>query len=966
MLLKNKNIKKFNKGRIIRRHEISDFENPFKYSVRDIQKKVQSQYKPYEYDSTYLNKKDHCDPDDKSFNLQKHQMFVAEYSKNVTNMLVFHGLGSGKTCTSIAAAELHKFYSVAGEQLYEKLSEKEMFKVIICCPANLEMTYREELLGKCSSQVLINDKPQSYKTKEESKMIDMLRDEISYNLEEVKLNKNNKSKIKQLQAENKRNQTRITELLKKQFSSVRKNYEILSHDKFKNKLFKTSGAVGNPGELLTRAVEKENDISWLTRPNTLLIIDEVQNIVSINKGVLYQQFNRALRNYIHPNTRIILLTATPMFNRPIELGLTMNLLNPRLSFPSEEKAFNELFNIDTNEGIVHTPKLFKHFLNGYVSYFSGGNPEAYPYVIQTRVESELSRDQLEYYKTELMKDIKTYTKPRDIIGWLPDDPEMGTSKGIKLFPNARQALMVNKKDLLMKELAKLSKESDNRNKLTLIKAHSTKFHKVVTISLKSRRPVFIYTSLVVQGVKPLFSIFRHLGYKTFGSDTKEGDRIVAFSHGGTPQEERKRIIDAVNNKEIDVLISTVTEGISLKGLEQIHIVEPWWNLSRGRQIAARGVRFKSHCGVPPEERYVQIFNHIACLPEKASNLGIMGEISEHIRSVMGDLYVRPEDEDKNRKMKNLSLNQFGNLTIDQVMLKSAERKAVILTQMENLLKDSAVDKNLNKNANVIQLSEYYLPDLKKFNKYHLMYKNQLNGDLYRIDTKTPKILVNEDEILSMKYTGFHNKSQLKLYKTTLEIKNKAYIFPNIGKIKPGTVHLEIFNSNSNSNSESDESFLTAAHFKRIYNHPETEIIRNLHRNAFSKKLAAGSKRELETCIRKMADNKGILSKEPKEREDILQAFMKLNPKENSKEIKKLQNKLIIVDLRKLISEELCNKIILISENSLTMKACKKMKWKTLYKTLKELSKTKTSKTKSSKTKSSKTKSSNTKSSNTKK
>ena len=58
--------------------------------------------------------------------------------------------------------------------------------------------------------------------------------------------------------------------------------------------------------------------------NTLLIIDEVQNMISMN-GTFYKSLQKVVDSS-DDSLKIILLSATPMFDRPVEIALTLNLL----------------------------------------------------------------------------------------------------------------------------------------------------------------------------------------------------------------------------------------------------------------------------------------------------------------------------------------------------------------------------------------------------------------------------------------------------------------------------------------------------------------------------------------------------------------------------------------------------------------------------------------------------------------
>ena len=73
-----------------------------------------------------------------------------------------------------------------------------------------------------------------------------------------------------------------------------------------------------------------------------------------------------------------------------------------------------------------------------------------------------------------------------------------------------------------------------------------------------------------------------------------------------------QIINNNNNKygeEVKVIIGTKTtgEGLDFKRIRQVHILEPWYNLSRIDQIIGRAARNCSHIDLPKTERNVEIF-----------------------------------------------------------------------------------------------------------------------------------------------------------------------------------------------------------------------------------------------------------------------------------------------------------------------------------------------------------------------
>ncbi len=74
----------------------------------------------------------------------------------------------------------------------------------------------------------------------------------------------------------------------------------------------------------------------------------------------------------------------------------------------------------------------------------------------------------------------------------------------------------------------------------------------------------------------------------------------------------------LNGEKIKVvLISQAgSEGLDFKAIRQVHILEPWYNLSRIEQIIGRGVRNGSHKDLPFEKRNVEIFLHGTLLKNK--------------------------------------------------------------------------------------------------------------------------------------------------------------------------------------------------------------------------------------------------------------------------------------------------------------------------------------------------------------
>lgn len=73
--------------------------------------------------------------------------------------------------------------------------------------------------------------------------------------------------------------------------------------------------------------------------------------------------------------------------------------------------------------------------------------------------------------------------------------------------------------------------------------------------------------------------------------------------------EQNRIVENFNTGKTKVLIlhPEITEGISLKGARQMHVLEPVLSNTALNQIIGRTVRYRSHADLPESERHVDIY-----------------------------------------------------------------------------------------------------------------------------------------------------------------------------------------------------------------------------------------------------------------------------------------------------------------------------------------------------------------------
>ena len=145
-----------------------------------------------------------------------------------------------------------------------------------------------------------------------------------------------------------------------------------------------------------------------------------------------------------------------------------------------------------------------------------------------------------------------------------------------------------------------------------------------------------------------------------------------------------------------ILISQAgAQGLDLKNIRQVHIMEPFWHEVRIKQIIGRAVRYESHIDLPVKDRTVNVFRYISIFTKEQEN--------EFINMLSG-----PKE-------------QREKITSDQYVQDIAFKKEEIIKETLKLMKESAVDCELNKHFNepdieCIKLGDSntisYYPDIK--------------------------------------------------------------------------------------------------------------------------------------------------------------------------------------------------------------------------------------------------------------
>jgi hypothetical protein len=298
------------------------------------------------YDGTIYDVEKYADVlNNAEYELLPQQAFVRNFMSFQTpynSLLLFHGLGSGKTCSAIGVCEEMRYY----------LKQMGISKdIIIVASPNVQDNFKLQLFDE-----------------RKLKEVDGIWT-IKGCLGNKLLKEINPTGMKGLKKE------KIIQQVK---SLINSSYQFVGYLQFSNEIARHAD-FDNPNlsqEAKTRNLQNIYN-------NSLIVIDEVHNIrisddnenKNVAKNLMY------LVNVVD-NLRLLLLSATPMFNSYKEIIWLINLMNmnDRRGIVSIADIFdkNGDFKKDKEDNDIGMDMLIRK-VTGYVSYVRGENPYTFPF-----------------------------------------------------------------------------------------------------------------------------------------------------------------------------------------------------------------------------------------------------------------------------------------------------------------------------------------------------------------------------------------------------------------------------------------------------------------------------------------------------------------------------------------------------------------------------------------------------------
>jgi hypothetical protein len=318
--------------------------------------------------------------------------------------------------------------------------------------------------------------------------------------------------------------------------------------------------------------------------------------------------------------------------------------------------------------------------------------------------------------------------------------------------------------------------------------------------------ILIYSSYIDGGLIPMALALEEMGFTRFGknakplfkepptaivdvSKSKKGFKPARYAMitgdkrlSPNNDDDIKKITSDNNiyGEEVKVILLSQagSEGLDFKAIRQIHILDPWYNVSRIEQIIGRGVRNFSHKDLPFEDRNVQIFLYGTLLSnrkEEAADLYIyrnseikaikIGKVTRILKQISVDCHI---NHDQTQLTTGNFIEKLGdNARVEQILSNHIAIKDFLVGDVDNSAtcdyQSCAIDCEPANTSEII--------DDTKDNKFKL---NETYNETF--------MLVNSDKIIQRIRRLFNDKQDGRFFylkKTLMSLIKQEHSYPTV-------------------------------------------------------------------------------------------------------------------------------------------------------------------------------------------
>ncbi len=693
--------------------------------------------------STWKPRGDPCD-DDGTFEVTPVQRFVSNFMSPKTpymSALLFHGVGVGKTCAAIQIAEAW-------------LSEFPRKEVLIVAPPTIQQGFYRTIFDVSRVKIGQDNEPNT---------TTQCTGDIYMRLSNT-LFERDPERIQKLVNKQIRRRYKLFGYISfaNYIKTALKGIPYAASDEQKEQLKKEKIRGQFSGRLLL--IDEAHNLRDLAEE----VADEQPQTPGGKAEKSDAEGGKQLTPYLRDVLRFseglkyVMLTATPMYNTYKEIIFVLNLLllNDKKATITESDVFDVTGNI-TEKGI----RLLSYISQRYVSFMRGENPISFPvrlfpqgipkltsYPSKSPSGTEINEQSKSYYNhlpivpITLQGDILQATTA--FMRVLPPGKGLSTfvvnnliNAGNFIVPAKTSGADINELDSNNEEVSTITtsledlklrtnneclwtvfnKESSGGEMRVRAKKeggarwlgedqlanYSPKYAFLINKARTCDGVLFAYTRFVNTGAFALALALEANGYSPYGRKSgflangiqtpggrqcalcpeRERNHPANSGHTFTPayygiltgdkqispkNEETIRAQRALNNADgskMKIIIGSqiASEGVDLRFVRETHVIDGWFHLNKTEQILGRAIRYLSHCALPKEKRNNTVYLYAGVIP--------------------------PENPLGKRE------------TVDLYSYRYGFSKAVLVGNVTRIMKQAAIDCNLNNKAIVIQGQE---------------------------------------------------------------------------------------------------------------------------------------------------------------------------------------------------------------------------------------------------------------------
>lgn len=627
----------------------------------------------------------------KDFEKTSYQYFISSYISSRTpyrGVLLYHGVGVGKTCSSITLAEgfltSHSINEEAKIWVIMPLALKTSFKDQIFSLATDTSNF-EQLAKQCTGDLYI-------------KLAQVLREGNKENIL--------KSKIKNL---------------------LKSRYKLFTYEGFATFIeneYIAKGKIVKDKVIIVDEAHNIRSMVGAAAANANGNLDEAAGTSSsASEKRVYTSLVQVAQTGV--NNRFVLLSATPMYNQPEDIFDLLYLLCLNDKRDLLTQPFPTFFNSNDAPN-TKTIELMQRLSVNYISYLRGRNPFTFASKLSPKYVPGLK-----FLTEELQRDSNNKPIKATYKGWLDNIADDGivtsllgekqleyiTKNNAKsddnnVFNNLQPMNIVYDNAIGDRGFNTMFTRNEGKRELNVrynknydnalypdeehLGRYSGKFLNICNIIKNTTGIAVIYSGYIWSGIIPIAICLEHMGFQREGNNILNNPDVIEdaprYGQNKAPKycilsSENSEVmgntsIDALmkiinNPKNIDgsmikvILITPVAgEGLSFYNVREMHLVEPWFHFNKVTQIIGRGIRNCRHQDLPLEDRNVTVFLHAS-------------------------VYAENEKE-----------------TTDIHAFRIASKKLIQSNAIDKVIRDSAVDCILMKNINYFPKTIFELGKIK--------------------------------------------------------------------------------------------------------------------------------------------------------------------------------------------------------------------------------------------------------------